>query len=165
MCLSPCNGCMQLLGPKLVEQAIEDLFLLCNCAPVCLENICLKQNKGLISPNFFPSTRIIIASSSALVLRPLKTFSVGFRSLTAQTSYLKAGYSYLARTGVTRLRNQSRFDTEYREYINTLPSQQLEVKMDNLGHSRWCCMVWEHLRRTLNIRIYMISRSLKSYYN
>lgn len=113
---------MQLLDSKLVEQVIEDLFLLWNCVSVCLESICLKQNKeGLISPNFFPSARIIIAPSSTLVLRSLKTFSLGFKSLTAQTGYLKAGYSCLLRIGVTCLREQ-RFDTEYREYINMLPS-------------------------------------------
>lgn len=122
MCLSPCNGCLQLLDPKLVEQATEDLCLLWNWGSVCLENICLKQNKeGLISPNFFPSARIIIAPSSNLVLSPLKIFSVGFRSLRAQTSYLQTGYSYLLRS-LGYLRKQSRFDTEYREYINMLPS-------------------------------------------
>lgn len=85
----------QLLDPKLVEQAIEDKCLVWNRASVFLENIYLKQNKeGLISPNFFPSARRIISPSSTLVLRPLKTLSVGFRSLTAQASYFKAAYSY-----------------------------------------------------------------------
>lgn len=95
MCLSSCKGCMQLPDPKQFEQAIEVLWLLWNCASVFLENIYLKQNKqGLISPNFFPSARIIISPSSTLVLRPLKTLSMEFRHLTAQTSYFKAGYSY-----------------------------------------------------------------------
>lgn len=133
MCLSPCKGCMQLPDPKQFEQAIEVLCLLWNCASVFLENMYPKQNKqGLISPNFFPSARIIISPSSTLVLRPLKTLSMEFRFLRAQTSYFKAGYSYpqyilfiysyLLRTGVTCLRKQSRFGTEYREYINMLPS-------------------------------------------
>lgn len=84
-----------------------------------MANICIKQNKGaLISPNSFLSARIIIALCSNSVLRPLKTFRVGFRFPTTQASYLKAGSYYLIRS-LGYLRNQSRFGTIYIIYQHT----------------------------------------------